>query len=205
MKKTLKISVTVLVLAVMVISCNNKRSTGRTFMPDMRFSKAYEYNTVNPNFADSMTNRLPVQGTIPRGFTPYHLQDTPEDYLRAATEVKNPLTLDEKHLANGKKLYTIYCQVCHGEKGDGESSMKKFQNYLVPNYKDRLPIIAEGQMFHSITFGRNLMGSHASQLSPTERWEVIFYIQKLAEVGPFAKDLTISDSTATIVMPAGQP
>ncbi len=185
-----------MLMMVVISACNNKRSTGRTYMPDMRFSKAYEYNTVNPNFSDNMTNRLPVQGTIPRGFNPYHLQNTPEDYLRAATEVINPLTMDDIHLANGKNLFTIYCQVCHGEKGDGEGSIEKFKNHLVPNYKDRLPTITEGQMFHTITYGKNLMGAHASQLSPTERWEVILYIQKMAEVGPFVK-AAVTDSSAT--------
>jgi hypothetical protein len=32
-------------------------------------------------------------------------------------------------------------------------------------------------MFYSITFGKNLMGSYASQLSPKQRWQVIRYIK----------------------------
>jgi hypothetical protein len=35
----------------------------------------------------------------------------------------------------------------------------------------------EGQMFYSLTFGKNLMGSYASQLTAKQRWEVIHYIK----------------------------
>jgi SNF family Na+-dependent transporter len=34
-----------------------------------------------------------------------------------------------------------------------------------------------GQMFYSITFGKNLMGSYASQLTAKQRWQVITYIK----------------------------
>jgi hypothetical protein len=37
----------------------------------------------------------------------------------------------------------------------------------------------EGKMFHSITYGRNIMGSYASQLNPEERWKVIMFVQTL--------------------------
>jgi hypothetical protein len=32
-------------------------------------------------------------------------------------------------------------------------------------------------MFYSLTFGKNLMGSYASQLSAKQRWMVITYIK----------------------------
>jgi hypothetical protein len=35
----------------------------------------------------------------------------------------------------------------------------------------------DGQMFYSITYGKNLMGSYASQLNSTQRWQVIAYIR----------------------------
>jgi len=39
--------------------------------------------------------------------------------------------------------------------------------------------LPEGKMFHTITYGKNLMGSHASQLNVEERWKVIRYVQTL--------------------------
>ena len=33
--------------------------------------------------------------------------------------MKNPLEVTQKNLDAGKELYTIFCAVCHGDKGDG--------------------------------------------------------------------------------------
>jgi hypothetical protein len=42
-------------------------------------------------------------------------------------------------------------------------------------------------MYHSITWGKNLMGGYASQLNAEERWQLVYYIQKLGKVGAFAE------------------
>jgi hypothetical protein len=34
-------------------------------------------------------------------------------------------------------------------------------------------------MFYITQYGRNSMGSYASQLNPNERWKVIMYVKKL--------------------------
>jgi len=34
-----------------------------------------------------------------------------------------------------------------------------------------------GQMFYSIAYGKNLMGSYASQLNKRQRWMIIKYIK----------------------------
>lgn len=38
-------------------------------------------------------------------------------------------------------------------------------------------------MYHSITYGKGLMGSHASQINQMERWQVIQYVQVLQKGG----------------------
>ena len=38
-------------------------------------------------------------------------------------------------------------------------------------------------MFHTLTYGKGLMGSHASQLSQKDRWLVIEYIKVLQNGG----------------------
>ena len=93
-----------------------------------------------------------------------------------------------KLLAEGKALYTIYCEVCHGTEGKGDGSIVQSGKFpAVPSYLERLPTINEGKMFHSITYGRNLMGSHASQVSAEERWKLVHYISKLGKVGAFVE------------------
>ena len=43
-------------------------------------------------------------------------------------------------------------------------------------YTDRWQM-PDGQMFYSITYGKNAMGSYASQLRTKQRWMVIHYIK----------------------------
>jgi mono/diheme cytochrome c family protein len=81
---------------------------------------------------------------------------------------------------NGSKMYIIYCAICHGDLGDGQGTLVKNEKILgVPNYKDR--DITDGSIYHVIMYGRNMMGSHASQLNDTERWQVVQYASKLRE------------------------
>ena len=50
-------------------------------------------------------------------------------------------------------------------------------------------------MFYSITYGKNMMGSYASQLTDKQRWMIIHYIKaqqaaKSASTKPAASDST---------------
>jgi hypothetical protein len=53
----------------------------------------------------------------------------------------------------------------------------------IPSYSDKLKDLPEGKMYHTLTWGKGLMGSHASQLSQRQRWEVIEYIKVLQNGG----------------------
>jgi len=57
--------------------------------------------------------------------------------------------------------------------------------------------LPEGKMFHTITYGKNLMGAHSSQLNAEERWTVIRYVQTLQNPDGDASTESVSDSTAT--------
>ena len=59
----------------------------------------------------------------------------------------SPIVVSKENLENGKKLYEIYCSVCHGSKGDGQGILMKREVYLgVPSYADRE--ITEGSIYH---------------------------------------------------------
>ena len=54
-------------------------------------------------------------------------------------------------------------------------------------------------MFHVVTYGKNNMGSYASQLSRTQRWMVIQYVKSEQAKAAAAKPASAGgkDSTAT--------
>jgi mono/diheme cytochrome c family protein len=167
---------------VSFISCSNgiMRKPNVRYMAstDMYTSVGYETYAKNPNFKNGLEAQLPVPGTIFRGEIPYEIPDTNEGYLLAKETLKSPLETNDVNLAKGKALFTITCAICHGDKGDGQGVLTQRDKVLgIPNYKDRQ--ITEGSIYHVIMYGRNMMGSHASQLKNNERWEIVQYVQKL--------------------------
>ena len=175
--KNLKILIA-LVVFVSFISCNNKRMPQVQYMPDMYESIPYDTDG-EKGLNNKPVNRPPVAGTIPRGgFPAYDIPDTPEGYERARVEVTNPIEASEKNLEKGKQLYTIYCTSCHGKKGDGNGYLSQAEKFLgIPSYKDR--DITEGSIYHVLMHGKNLMGSHSSQLTYKERWQIVQYVEVL--------------------------
>jgi mono/diheme cytochrome c family protein len=167
-----------LVVFASIFSCNNKRTPQVQYMPDM-----YESVPYNPNGADGINNApvniKPVAGTIARGGHPaYDIADTNEGYELAKTTLTNPLEVSQVNLENGKKMYDIYCASCHGKKGDGNGVLSQREKFSgIPNYKDR--DINAGSIYHVIMYGKNLMGSHASQITYTERWQIVQYVEQL--------------------------
>ena len=178
MKNILKITIA-MALAFIVTSCwSDKSKPNYQYMPDMYKSVGYETYSQNPNYANGMTTQLPAKGSIARGQVPYDYENTNEGYDAAKLNLKNPLEVNEKNLENGNKMYDIYCISCHGKSGAGDGTLVQREKFLgVPNYKDR--DITEGSIYHVIMYGRNMMGSHSSQLTAKERWQVTMYVQQL--------------------------
>ncbi|MFI5218036.1 MAG: c-type cytochrome [Bacteroidia bacterium] len=189
------------VSAVMFLgSCGkDPKHPGLEFMPDMYRSSSYETYQPNTLFKDSVSALKPVAGTIPRGYDDFPYPNTTEAYESAGMQLKNPLAVNDANSAEGKRLFNIYCQHCHGEKGDGQGTLKiKGEKFPVPSYFDAAHInLPEGKMFFSVTYGKNLMGAHASQVDPNERWKIIQYIKSLQAQALVEKNKTATDSSAT--------
>lgn len=177
MKNLVYITLSVLLL-VSLSSCHNKTKRKLQYMPDMYIPVPYETYSENPILPKHMTSQHPVKGTVARGETVYEVPNTNEGYEFAKLNVKSPLDSTQIDYKKGKKFFEMYCAVCHGKKGDGNGVLVKRDKFLgVPNYKDR--DITEGSIYHVIMYGRNMMGSHASQLTEDERWQIVHYVQKL--------------------------
>jgi len=197
-------------------SCRDKESTGRAYMPDMAYSRAYEtYAALDSSKFTGDTSerggkiyydRMPVAGTVAREDMPAFpltidkVGDT-ANYV-ASKSIPNPLpALSAVDYLEAARLYLVNCGICHGDKLDGNGPLFNGGNgpfQAAPKNLIADPVVSkmpDGQMFYSVTYGKNAMGSYASQLSTKQRWMIIHYIkekQGLANSKP-----AVADSSAT--------
>jgi mono/diheme cytochrome c family protein len=112
---------------------------------------------------------------------PLHYQASEADALRAGLELTMPSSIvAEKDGTRAAQLFAAFCQPCHGRvgHGDGITIKRGFQpppSLLTQRARD----MKDGQMFHVLAYGQKLMPSHASQLSPDDRWRLIEHIRGL--------------------------
>lgn len=191
MKKVkIYISVTISGFALLFTSCKDKQSPGIEYMPDMYRSPSIEAYVDYENI-EEQSAKPSVAGTIvytgnPINSTPYPFENTLEGYEAAGAKLKNPIPYNETVAEEGKVLYNKFCVHCHGETGEGDGSVvkvliEKRDNYALkpPSYSKNLADLPEGKIFHSITYGKNNMGAHASQITKEERWKIVYHVQKL--------------------------
>ena len=183
---------TLLVTVVMLSACNDKRSTGLEYARNMYDPIAYNQDQPNKNFANGATSQTPPANTDPIGFVKFEYANTKEGY-EASVAAVNPLALTEKNLLEGKHFFTVFCAPCHGEKGDGQGHIVKLDKGIsgvpashgadaVSSRGGAMATMPAGKIYHTITYGLNAMGSHASQLTPEERWKVVLYVQELQKI-----------------------
>ena len=179
MKNIINIAV-LIIISVGLTSCFNKKAPNYRYMPNMYTATGPETNGEYEVLPNQQANMLPVEGTISRGWNPYEYENTLEGKALATSELKNTLEVTEKNLEAGKKLFEIYCALCHGDKGDGQGILVKREKFLgIPSYADQGRTINEGSVYHVMMYGLNSMGSHASQTSEKERWQIVMHVLDL--------------------------
>ena len=177
MKSLIKILLVVVVLVA--VSCRKDTAPNYQFMPNMYDSAGYE-TYGEAAFQDGVEAQLPADGSIPRGFVPFDIDNTTEGYELAKATLANPIDSLKVDLERGKVLYDIYCGICHGNKGNGQGNLVKREKILgIPSYDDAGRAITEGSIYHTIYYGKNAMGSYANQLNEEERWQVVAYVMQL--------------------------
>jgi mono/diheme cytochrome c family protein len=188
----ISIKISVLLLTGMLFACDKQNSMrGRDYIPDMVYSQAYETYSQNPNFSDSMTMRVPVNGTIPRGYTPFRYTIDSASRLKAGRELVNPFASTDEFLARGKNIYTIFCIGCHGATGKGDGQLFTSGLYpLKPREISAAPTakLMDGQIYHTITLGFGSMQPHGAQIKPEDRWKVVLYVRELQKQAKAAGD-----------------
>jgi mono/diheme cytochrome c family protein len=127
-------------------------------------------------FKDGKGMRPPVTGTIARGFIPYAFTGKPDD---AGKTLVNPLLSSAATIERGKTKYLTFCSPCHGNFGNGDSRLRgQFPN-PPPLHSDKVRTWPDGNIYHVITEGQNVMPSYAPQIAREDRWAIVHYVRVL--------------------------
>jgi mono/diheme cytochrome c family protein len=107
-----------------------------------------------------------------------------------ATETKSPLTVNDKVLAAGRKVFSDKCQKCHGSKGlgdgpDADPEHAEEMNLTNPKRAERNP---DGVVYYKVLNGRRKpkMPAFKEELSTEQIWSVVAYVQSLRKQDPVA-------------------
>ncbi len=180
------------VVGILGFRGSHSRKTSLYIFPDMEWQLKLRPQKDNGFFANGLSSQLPPAGTIARAkplqaasgpALPF--EDAPVFTGRVTGTTNfvelNPMTVNAQFLQRGQQRFTIYCSPCHGAQADGNGITKKIGAMaVVANLHDkRIVELADGEIFHVITNGRNLMGSYASQVKVEDRWAIIAYLRAL--------------------------
>ena len=205
-------------LVLSITACSDvRRNPGRVYMPDMAYSRAYETyakpdsSKFTANLAELGEGKIyytarPVAGAMARGDEipfPYEM-DKPGDTVNytASKQVQNPEPpLDAVQMKEAERLYLVNCGICHGPKLDGNGPLYKdgtgpFLSKPAALVGDaKYEAMPDGQMFYSVTYGKNAMGSYASQITARQRWMIIHYIKTQQTAKTATAKNAVTDST----------
>lgn len=161
-------------LVVLAAGCGDT-----TLFDMMERQPKYKPYAPNPFYADGRSMRQAPAGTVPRE----RLLGQPEVTTGKTASGEDlrefPVALTADLLALGRKKFDIYCAVCHGLAGDGQSPVASQMSLRQPPSLHLLHNVVPGHLFQVISQGFGLMPAYAAQLEPRERWAVAAYVHAL--------------------------
>ncbi len=206
------IPATIVTAAFIFSGCDSKREPGKVYMPDMAYSRAYESYAKRDSVKFTMDmfkkggdmiffNNLPPAGTIKRGeLFPYTLPNDSNGY-KMSSMVKNPydsIVITKAQMAEAGRLFNVNCAICHGATGvaNGPIASGGYVGGVANLTADAYVKMADGTMFHSITYGKGLMGPYSSQVTRAQRWMIVKYIRTLQPNKDSTSSAATKDTTA---------
>ncbi len=132
-------------------------------------------------FGNGRSSQPQVEGTVARGAPwediPLHTGMEPgtTNFVEAI-----PVPVDLPLLERGRERYAIHCAPCHGALGDGRGVATRYGMVAVASFHDpRLVGMPPGEIFHTITHGKNLMGPYGPDIGIRDRWAIAAYLRAL--------------------------
>lgn len=127
-------------------------------------------------FEDGFGMRLPVEGTVSKGSSQYEFKGMPDSLVK---NLSNPLPVTKEVFARGKQKYETFCSPCHGYYGKGDSRLKGQYPNPPTLHSEKIKNFKDGNIYHIIVNGQNIMPSYVKQISPDDRWAIVHYVRAL--------------------------
>jgi mono/diheme cytochrome c family protein len=207
----LKVSFGVIVIvAILGIGLAGFRGQKMTHTPiewfnDMAQQPKYDPQHRSTFFNDTRAARVPVAGTVPIGFIlpgryfqtegnnlvngmggfanqPNYFNTGRMGDVYGDGIPENVAARGEELLQRGQERFNIYCAICHGAAGLGNGVVKAFGLVTVRSLvDDQLRAQPDGQIFNTITHGKNTMGAYGPVITVEDRWAIVTYVRALHE------------------------
>jgi len=196
----LLISLLLTIAAVAVLGFRGEKGTNEPWeiFPDMvRQMKVRAQAPLN-FFADGRGPRMPVNGTVPIGYEmpkpqpigaseshPVAGFSVGTDYIDTGKMGNNwgtgiPVPVTPQLLQRGRERFNITCAMCHGATAAGNGITKQYGLATVVTLQDdRIRKMADGEIFNTITNGKNTMMAYGPNIMVADRWAIIAYLRAL--------------------------
>ena len=91
-----------------------------------------------------------------------------------------PFEVTPEVMARGQERFLINCAVCHGSTGGGNGVTSKYGWTAIANYhQDKYRQMADGEIYNTITNGKNTMMGYGANISVEDRWAIVSYVRAL--------------------------
>ncbi len=169
-------------------------------------------------FSDNRFARAPIVGTVPLGYefpksqtnstsAPNAPANEPHaafgfsqgtDYYNTGKMGNNwgtgiPMEVNAQLMERGRQRFNITCAMCHGATAAGDGITKQYGLATVVTLQDdRIRKMADGEIFNTITNGKNTMMPYGPNVVVADRWAIICYLRALQR----SQNTTVNDVPA---------
>ena len=198
----LLISLLITLASVAVLGFRGEKTTNEPWelFPDMVRQMKVRAQSPLKFFADGRGPRLPINGTVPIGYempkpptnppagggeTMPHGFSVGTDYADTGTMGNNwgtgiPIPVTPELIQRGRQRFNITCAMCHGATATGNGITKSYGLATVVTLQDdRIRKMADGEIFNTITNGKNTMMAYGPTIMVQDRWAIIAYLRAL--------------------------
>jgi mono/diheme cytochrome c family protein len=194
---------------VAIFGFRGQKSTGSPLevFPDMVRQMKVRAQAPLVFFADGRGARPPVAGTVPIGYEMPKTEAAPPppesaptvqhpagvgfsagpDYYNTGKMTDHwgtglPVQVTPELMERGRQRFNITCAMCHGATAAGNGITKQHGLATVVTLQDdRIRKMADGEIFNTITNGKNTMMAYGSIITVADRWAIIAYLRALQQ------------------------